>query len=107
MEASSSTPVGSLGIRMVRAHDARGPLARVSLVVRGEPEVVLEGIVVREPRPGFLALELPPLEDWQPALSFCDDEVQARFEDATFYERLRDELARRWAAAPTPQVLAA
>jgi site-specific recombinase XerD len=105
--APSSTPVGALGIRMVRGHDVRGPLAQVSLVVRGEPEVRLEGIVVREPRPGFLALELPPLEDWLPALSFCDDEIRARFEDAAFYERLRDELARRWVAAPVPRALAA
>jgi site-specific recombinase XerD len=107
MVAPSPTPVGALGIRMVRGHDARGRLAQVSLVVRGEPEVRLEGIVVREPRPGFLALELPPLEDWQPALSFCDDEIRARFEDAAFYERLRDELARRWMAAPIPRALAA
>ncbi len=92
--------VGRLGIRMEPGRDARGPLARVTLVVRGEPEVALEGIVVREPRPGFIALELPPAEDWQPALSFCDDEVRARFDEATFYESLRDELARRWAARP-------
>ena len=105
--APSSRPVGALGIRMVRGHDARGPLAQVSLIVRGEPEVLLEGLVVREPRPGFLALELPPLEDWQPALSFCDDDVRARFEDAAFYETLRDELARRWITAPTPRALAA
>jgi site-specific recombinase XerD len=107
MVAPSPTPVGALGIRMVHGHDARGRLAQVSLVVRGEPEVRLEGIVVREPRLGFLALELPPLEDWQPALSFCDDEIRARFEDAAFYERLRDELARRWMAAPIPRALAA
>jgi integrase/recombinase XerD len=96
----SRRPVGALGIRFVRDVDARGPLARVTLVVRGEPEVPLEGIVVREPRPGFIALELPPLEEWQPALSFCDDDVRTRVEEASFYEALRDELARRWLSLP-------
>lgn len=103
--AGAAMPVGMLGITMERDTDARGVCARVTLHVRGEPEVTLEGIVVREPRPGFFALELPPLEDWQPALSFCEDDVRARFEDAGFYEVLRDELARRW--LQTPRALAA
>jgi site-specific recombinase XerD len=95
---SSPPAVGRLGIEMRVVVDERGRRGDVVLVVRGEPEVRLSGIVVREPRPGFFALELPPEEDWAPALSFCDDDVRARFVDAGFYEHLRDALARRFAA---------
>jgi hypothetical protein len=41
-------------------------------------------------------LELPLLEEWAPSLSFCDRDIQARFEDGDFYELLRDTLAQRW-----------
>ncbi len=101
-------PVGRLGIELRVGQDARGARGDVVLVVRGEPDVRLGGIVIREPRPGFVALELPPQEDWAPALSFVDDVVRARFDEAGFYERLRDALAQRWASqrpgAPTATV---
>ena len=41
-------------------------------------------------------MELPLLEEWAPSLSFCDRDIQARFEDGDFYELLRDTLAQRW-----------
>jgi hypothetical protein len=91
--------VGRLGISLVTKGEGASRWGEVTLVVRGEPSVTLEGIVVREPRPGFLALELPPLEDWAPALAFCDDEVRARFDDAGFYELLREALAERYLRA--------
>ncbi len=89
-------PVGRLGISLVMRGAGAERRGEVTLVVRGEPSVTLPGIVVREPRRGFLALELPPLEDWAPALSYVDDHVRARFEEAEFYEGLRAAIAQRW-----------
>jgi hypothetical protein len=94
--SSSSSSVGRLGITLVRKGVGVGRWGEVTLVVRGEPSVTLEGVVVREPRPGFLTLELPPLEDWAAALSFVDDAVRERFEQAEFYEALRGAIAERW-----------
>jgi site-specific recombinase XerD len=94
--SSSSSSVGRMGISLVMKGAGSSRWGEVTLVVRGEPEVTLGGIVVREPRRGFLALELPPLEDWAPTLSFVDDAVRARFEEAEFYESLRGAIAQRW-----------
>lgn len=88
--------VGRLGMSLVMKGAGTERRGEVTLVVRGEPSVTLPGIVVREPRRGFLALELPPLEDWAPALSYVDDHVRARFEEAEFYEGLRAAIAQRW-----------
>ena len=74
----------------------RGERGDVLIRVRGEPEIVLDGIVCREPRVGFLSIELPPLEDWAERLSFLDDEIRARLEHGAFYDVLRGYLAVRW-----------
>lgn len=64
----------------------------------GSPTVALAGIAVREARPGFFTLQLPPAEDWQPALSFLDADARARVDDVVFYERLRDAVVARFCA---------
>ena len=89
-------PTGRMSLTMKKRRDAQGLRGDVVIVVRGEPEVRLDGIVCREPRPGYLAIELPPLEDWATRLSFVDDNVRARLEDGGFYETLRGHLATRW-----------
>ena len=100
--AKSPPPVGRLGISLVMKGVGAARRGEVTLVVRGEPSVTLTGIVVREPRRGFLALELPPLEDWGPALSYVDEQVRARFDEAEFYEGLRAAIAQRWARENVP-----
>ncbi len=87
---------GKLGISLVKKRQGTAQWGEVTLTVRGEPSVTLGGIVVREPRRGFLCLELPPLEDWEPSLSFLEKDVRSRFEDTDFYESLRDAIAKRW-----------
>jgi hypothetical protein len=68
----------------------------VTLVVRGGPSVTLPGLVLREPRRGFLVLELPPLEDGAAGLSSVDDAVRERVAQAKFSEALREAIAARW-----------
>lgn len=58
--------------------------------------VDLSGIVARAARPGFLSLDLPPIEDWEAALSFLDEGIRRRFDDADIYEALRDHIAARF-----------
>ena len=44
------------------------PAADVKLMVLGgDHPICLDGIVVREPRPGWVTLEVPPLESWEKA----------------------------------------
>ena len=54
----------------------------------------LGGIRASVPRRGFLTRELPPQEAWERELSWLSQEQRARFEDAAFYEALRDHLGR-------------
>ena len=48
--------------------------------------VKLAGIVVREARPGWLTLELPPLERWEEPMKWLTPEQKTRTESAEFYE---------------------
>ena len=96
--AKQIAPVGRMGIEMNPTSDARGRMAEVRLIIRGEPEVVLSGIVLREPRPGYLTIDLPPVDEWDGPLSFCAEPVRRRLSSATFYEQLRDALGVKWTA---------
>jgi integrase/recombinase XerD len=99
MPEGDEAAVGTLGLECsapfldggVRALDAK-------VVVRdrrGTDLATLNGIRVREVRPGWTAIELPPLEAWSDELSRLDDDQRARFETAGLYERLRMALSER------------
>ena len=60
----------------------------------------LPGIVLRESRPGWLALVLPPLEVWQPVLQQLTVQQRERISEPTFYDLLHRELSRRYLALP-------
>lgn len=91
---------GRMSLTLRLSTDERGERGDVLLRIRGEPEIVLDGIVCREPRSGFLCIELPPLEAWATRLSFLDDDLRARLESGAFYETLRGHLAVRWQHRP-------
>ena len=96
LATAKQTSVGRMKIELRFAHDAQGLRGDVVIAVHGDPVVVLAGIVCREPRPGFLSIELPSLESWATRLSFCDHEVRERLVNGRFYEELRTYLATRW-----------
>ena len=56
----------------------------------------LPGIVVREARPGWLTLDVPPLEHWQEPMKWLTPEQKTRLESPEFYELLQREIARRF-----------
>ncbi len=88
----SASPVGRMQIRLRRDDDG----ADVTVVVRADPDIVLDGIRVTEPRPGFLALSLPPLEDWAERLTWLPPDTRARIEEGAFYEQLLAAIRVRW-----------
>ncbi len=58
----------------------------------------LPGIVVREPRPGWVSMELPALEAWQQPLRWLSREQRERIETPEFYGLLQDHVTRRYLA---------
>jgi len=59
----------------------------------------LEGIVVREPRPGWVTLEVPPLELWEKGLSWLTPEQRERIESPEFYKLIQEQATRRYLAS--------
>lgn len=65
-------------------------------VVRATDFVSLPGIVLRESRPGWIALDLPPLEEWQSVLNELTLQQRDRIQEPAFYDLLHKELSRRY-----------
>ncbi len=57
--------------------------------------ITLTSIQLREPRPGWFSLELPPAEAWEPALRWLTPAERDRILDPAFYELLQREVPRR------------
>jgi integrase/recombinase XerD len=92
-------PVGRLRIELQpRPTDAEAvPVADVMLTIVTDPQPVkLTGIVVREARPGWLTLDVPPLERWEEPMRWLTPEQKSRIESPEFYELLQREVARRF-----------
>src|SRR5687767_15993182 len=52
----------NLRLELERTADTQ---ANASILIRGEgPPLRLEGITIKQPRPGWITLYLPPEEDW-------------------------------------------
>lgn len=67
-------------------------------IVGATASVTLPGISIRESRPGWIALDLPPLEDWQPVLAQLSPAQRQRIQEPAFYDLLHRELSRRYLA---------
>jgi hypothetical protein len=60
--APVAKPVGRMQL-LVRRRQGEATVADVELSIFNDDRYIdLEGIVVREPRPGFVTMEIPPLE---------------------------------------------
>ncbi len=93
--ATTAGPVGRMRVRLERT--AHG--AAVAVVVRGHPDVTLDGIHVTEPRPGFLTMSLPPLEDWAARLATLPADTRERIEEGAFYDHLLAAVRASWTSA--------
>jgi len=74
-------PVGSMQIR-VRRRQGEVTVADVELSIFSDDRYIdLEGIVVREPRPGWITMEIPPLEKWEkPMRSYYAQQLGGQLE---------------------------
>lgn len=75
--------------------------SKVTIGIDNEPRpVYLTGIVAREVRPGWVTLEIPPLEHWEQPLRWLTPSQRERVEEAGFFELLQREIPRRLLALP-------
>ena len=91
--------VGRLRIELAcRPADAEAVrVADVTLTILSDARPVqLTGIVVREARPGWLTLDVPPLEHWSEPMRWLTPEQKTRIESAEFYELLQRQVACRF-----------
>ena len=91
--------VGKMTIELEPFRTQQVSGAKVTLSIDRHPEPVkLDGIVVKESRPGWLSLDLPPLEAWEERLRQLSAPQRQRIESAEFYELLQREVTRRYLA---------
>lgn len=70
----------------------------VTIIESSGAECRLEGIVLTEPRPGWVMMEIPPREEWSTELKKLSARGQMKVESVEFYERVRTHLIRRYLA---------
>ncbi len=58
----------------------------------------LSGIVIRETRPGWMTLEVPPLEAWEQPLRWVTPVERERIESPQFYRSLEYHLTAKFLA---------
>ena len=58
----------------------------------------LDGIVVREPRPGWITMEIPPLEKWEKLMRWLLPEQRERIQSPDFFQLLQKHVTRKYLA---------
>jgi integrase/recombinase XerD len=78
--------------------DSQGiPAAQVDVTITNHrTSLFLPAIVIREPRPGWTALEVPPLEAWASSLRGLPRVQRERIESADFYQTLQQAATERY-----------
>jgi len=72
-------------------------VADCQLVIQNDPQpVVLDGIVLKEARPGWIAVDLPPEEHWEPTLRWLNRQQRERLASAEFFDYLRLQVSHRF-----------
>jgi hypothetical protein len=100
-ESLVQKPVGRLQVTLRAIEGEKA--ARAKLTILHEDRYIhLDGIVVREARPGWICLEVPPLEQWEESLRWLSYEQRERVESAGFYRLLQEQLTRRYLAMRSP-----
>ncbi|MEM6733621.1 MAG: tyrosine-type recombinase/integrase [Myxococcota bacterium] len=61
----------------------------------------LDGIVLTEPRPGWVMMALPPREEWEREVRRLSPQGRQKLESVEFYETLRALLGRKYLALRT------
>jgi|GEM_PF-1633594 len=83
----------------VRMRKEEAGVADVKLTILSEDRYVhWDGIVVREPRPGWTTPEVPPLESWEQPLCWVTAEQRERIESPESYKLLQEHVTRKFLA---------
>ena len=89
--------VGKLRMEFSPAGDVRA--AKIKLVILTEPRAVcLDGLVAREARPGWVTLDVPPLEAWEQQMRWLNPTQRERIESADFFRMLQEQIPIRYQA---------
>lgn len=87
--------VGRLRIELDRRNTST-PCADVRITIQTPNRpVILDGIVATSQRPGWVSIELPPLEAWADSLRLLSKAQRERIESASFYELLQKNIGLR------------
>ena len=95
--ATQRPPVGRLKIDL-KPLPSRSGLRRAIAIIAintGTKLIPLGEVGVSEVRPGWITLEIPPLEQWDEAMSQLSRQQRERIEEPEFFELLQRELPRR------------
>ncbi len=96
-DKTAEPPAGRLRISFSDLNPAGHAVAHVTL---SDPaaSVVLPPIFVKEPRPGWVLLDLCPLETWEPALAQLTPSAREHVESPEFFDRLRTLISKQFSA---------
>ena len=94
--SAAQPPVGELRLQMRKDPDPKSDETQVTIQIVGneKPDFLL-GIRARMSRPGFVTLEIPPLESWQPVLDRLPQQQVDRIIAPSFYELLQTQITAR------------
>jgi hypothetical protein len=90
-------PVGRLRLHFQQQSEEAGRrAAKVTIEVGSDGRPIhFTGTTALEVRPGYVTLQIPPLEEWSESLKWLSRAQRERFEEPEFYEMLQREIARR------------
>ena len=92
---NSPKPVGKLKVQVCGHPDSAGCYDVLIGIKQGDRYIMLDGVRVSEPRPGWMNLEIPASEVWSNSLSQLSQHQRNRLADASFYELLRQQVAKK------------
>ena len=91
--------MGRLRIDLPPRRDGNDEAAAVTVTILTEPRPIeLRGITVREPRHGWVTLDVPPLEAWAEPLRWLTPPERERIESAEFYQLIQRHVSHRFLA---------
>jgi len=100
---TASKPVGRLQIHFQQQpSETKGCRnAKVTLAIQSNSRpIYFTGILASEVRPGYVTLQIPPLESWEEPLRWLSRTQRERFEEPEFYEMLQREISTRLLKLP-------
>lgn len=92
---ASKASIGKLKVQIGPKHDQSDSYDVLIGIKKGDGYVMFPGATVSQPQPGWMNLQIPPTESWAQSLSQIPAGQRRRFEDASFFEVLRNQVAKK------------